>query len=339
MKDTVFKALPDAVNQQANEWLTLQNSGEFAPHQQAELKKWLEASGDHREGYRQAQMIWDGLADMANTPEAGRLRNSVTQPSVKTGVLQWLFTAPAMALAASLVVAAGLFLLLPSLQTNNSATENYLAAAGEIRQITLADNTQVLLGADSAIEVTYRDNRRTVSLLRGEAFFDVASNPNRPFVVDTEQLQVTVVGTRFEVSKRTSSVSVAVEEGIVDVADLSAGADIPSRLTAHQKVVKHPYTTLSDIVTVAPDEVASWRNGRLIYRDVPLRDIIADANRYFDGTIMLTADSLFDQRITLTVNIEDIASLPTSLGKMLPIKSTAVDDHTVILVRDGAGAK
>ena len=96
-----------------------------------------------------------------------------------------------------------------------SFRQRYGTAVGATRVISLPDGSRLTLDTDSQVEVTIDGKARTVQLERGQAFFEVAHDRQRPFVVDTGRLSVTAVGTAFSVRRVGSDIRVVVAEGTV----------------------------------------------------------------------------------------------------------------------------
>ena len=201
----------------------------------------------------------------------------------------------------------------------------YATATGEVRMVELSDGSRVTLGGESQIRVAFGNESRMLTLLDGEAFFDVTRDPERPFVVAVNDIQVTVVGTKFDVHKRYAGADVAVLEGRVQVAAGNTGTtqpNVPSLLlSAGEQVSKPQDGTFTDVEPVNELEFGAWRSGRLIFKDAHLIDVITDANRYFEGSISLQVDDLFDKKVNLTLRTDQIDQLPAMLEMMdLPIE-------------------
>jgi transmembrane sensor len=169
---------------------------------------------------------------------------------------------------------------------------DYATGTAEIRTVMLEDGSTVTLAPESAITVAYGDERRNIRLLDGDAFFDVAANPQRPFVVAADDVSTTVLGTGFEVLRRENGVDVAVEHGRVRVdyasdaqsllaATLDAGQSVHVDWAGQMERGDKPVT-----------HVAPWRQKQLVARDQPLGAVIDQLRRYYDGKIVVLDDDL-----------------------------------------------
>jgi transmembrane sensor len=189
------------------------------------------------------------------------------------------------AIAASLAVAVGVGLL-PA----RTPTRTFQTAAGQTRQITLADGTHIHLNAASKITVSLGRDARRVQMADAEALFDVAHDAKRPFLIAVGDRQVRVVGTEFNLRHRADLVDLTVRRGVVEVRAVDAPLAPPTRVTVGQELT-HTEGQAASILKVAdPDQAFAWTGGQLIYRDQPLSDVAADLSRRFAVPVR-TADA------------------------------------------------
>jgi transmembrane sensor len=161
---------------------------------------------------------------------------------------------------------------------------SYATTVGALREVALADGSRITLSSDSRVRVTYSGDERHIELQRGEAFFDVARDPGRPFTVDAGPRRVTAVGTRFDVRRESADLRVVVTQGVVRL-EAQAGVD-----GQHRPVTLLPAGSVAlasgDGVTVQSGPVAQaedrlrWRSGFLVFHDTPLASAAAEFNRY-----------------------------------------------------------
>lgn len=240
-----------------------------------------------------------------------------------TGFLAWIGRdIPGSALAASVAAAALLALItVPNLQRG----AEFETATGEVRTIALADGSVVTLGAASEIEVAFSDRERRIELASGQAFFEVAHDPARPFHVDAGAATVRALGAKFDVNRSASRVRVAVLEGVVRLKAWAVDADSGAAhiLRADQRM--EAPTTLSASVTqslaVIPVETAApgeWRQGRLEYENSRLADLVADVNRYYAPGVELD-EGARDVRVTASFRADEIPVFLNTLEAALPL--------------------
>jgi transmembrane sensor len=209
---------------------------------------------------------------------------------------------------------------------------------GQVRRTTLVDGSHVVLGGRSALSVRYSRNRRIVVAERGEAFFRVAHNPDRPFVVEAGPVTVTAIGTAFSVQRDGDTIGVVVSEGVVEVqarphpgSNGHTGMPATLRVAAGQRVRFDRGEITQTIEPAAFDLVTPWREGRLEFRDEPLRLIVARINRYSPRQLEISDPSIADLRLTTTVYRGRVDAWLDGLVTVLPVRVTEKDnDHAVI---------
>src|SRR5262249_6139101 len=154
---------------------------------------------------------------------------------------------------------------------------------GERRSITLADGSRVDLDADSALSVAFSDAQRRITLERGRAFFQVAKDPARPFIVAAGAGEIRALGTAFDVKHGADrTVRVAVAEHAVSVA--VAG---DSQRLVEGGMMDYDERGLGPMARADLASLLSWRQDRLFFQDAPLGDVVADLDRYRRGRIVI----------------------------------------------------
>lgn len=217
--------------------------------------------------------------------------------------------APAVAagLAACLVLAVGNGVLRHGARDGTRLS----APIGQMRHQTLADGSQITLNTDTVLEVRYGGGTRNVRLIRGEAFFDVAHDPSRPFVVESRAGSARVLGTAFDVRLRGRAARVSVLRGAVQVEPAHGGGR--AVVQAGQWAWLGPDRPLAQALE-DPVAVDAWRQGRLVVYRRPLSEVIAEINRYRRGRIILGGETL--ERTTVS-GVFDVARPETALDALV----------------------
>jgi transmembrane sensor len=200
------------------------------------------------------------------------------------------------------------------------------SGTGEVRSATLADGSTVELGSRTALSLDYSDRTRRLVLHEGEAFFIVAADP-RPFVVAAEAGEARALGTRFNMRALDGVVTVAVAEHSVAV---TVPAAAPATVDEGWQLAYGK----SGIEALEPADLASiaaWRQGRLIFRNTPLRAVLSEIGRYRDGTIVLLDDRLGSIPVTAVFDIASIGSALDTIEATLPIRLTRATDFLVFV--------
>jgi len=322
------------IDERARHWFMLRGERVLSAREQREFEQWLQEPA-HSASYRELEQIDRSLKEIASGEEGARLRAA---GSWGASLVDWCRSvlAPAPVFATALVLVLGVGIGVVALRDGAPAPAGYRTGIAEVRTVTLQDGSRVTLAGDSQIETHFSAARRDVSLLKGQAYFAVAKNPQRPFYVATDNASVRVVGTHFDVHRAPGGVEVSVEEGIVDVTHKSGGAQLkPStepkvRLLAGQRVRMTPAGS-SGVLPVNADAVASWRSGKLVYRDARLAEVVADANRYRRGKIVLGAPQLADLRVTTSFSVDQIDTVVSMLEQSLPVKVYRESGERVVI--------
>jgi transmembrane sensor len=338
---------PSALTQAAAHWHALQREGDLAPAQQRAFMDWLLLSPEHLREYLAISQVAGALGDalrtmpidldaLLATPAPTAAGNNVValplrraaSPSAPPRPRRRV---PGMAVAAALLLALGLGtpLLLPQ-------TTRYVAAHGAPREITLSDHSVVHLNADSELSVRMSLFGRRVELERGQASFVVAAD-RRPFAVHAGGLQVTDIGTTFDVSLLREQARIAVSEGRVQVrgdggrgrllADLGAG-----------KVAQVDYR--DQRVQLREEDAASmtaWWQGRIVFRDEPLRDVADRFNRS-NALRLQISDEAGALRLTGNLRGDDVASLRAFLDQQPTLQTLQRADGIHVRMREPEAA-
>jgi len=316
------------IEQQVAYWMVQIADGGLTTEQQADLNEWCAEDEAHEVAFMQAHRAW-GLMEKSDELAAGLSRTVSWQDEnddaskehvVGRSFMRWPFMPFAVAATVFLAV-------LTAINSQYFYDDSPLAALhstkiSEVRNLSLADGSQVVLGAGSTVAVDIGDDERSVTLLRGQAFFNVTKDPSRPFIVEVGGQRVVVIGTQFDVRRGEEKVTVGVKEGIVDVAPVLSIGSQPmreTRLVAGQKMdaIGNEQVLVTRAVI---EEVAAWRSGRLHYANETLREIVADANRHFDGTIVFIPRSLGDKRITASFRTDQIDDMIRSLASAFALE-------------------
>lgn len=336
---------PTALTQAAAHWHALQRQGDVTPAKQRAFMDWLLVSPEHLREYlvisETAGALGEALRAMPidldallAAPAAQGTGNNVVQlparaPRAATPAparRRWL---PGIAAAAALLLAVGVGTPLAWPHTTR-----YVAAHGAPRQIELSDHSMLHLNAESEVSVRMSLFDRRVELERGQASFVVAPD-RRPFAVHAGGLKVTDIGTTFDVSLLREQARIAVSEGRVQVrgdggrgrllADLSAG-----------KVAQVDYR--DQRVQLRDEDAASmiaWWQGRIVFRDEPLREVADRFNR--SNTLRLrVSDDAGALRLTGNLRADDLGSLRAFLDQQPALVFQQRADGIHVRMRDVA---
>ncbi|HRX41014.1 MAG TPA: FecR domain-containing protein [Parvularculaceae bacterium] len=311
------RGVDDAVIDEATKWFALLRSDAATDEDRREFDAWRNADPRHAKTYEETLSIWedvgelDDLKGLATAPELARPH----RPSRRAIVFGALAAAAALAVILPAIIYAQPAWLLPNVHATRTA---------ETAQIGLPDGSVVDLAPKSKVRVAYSGRERRVFLQEGEAFFNVWKGDARAFFVVSGDAEARVTGTQFNVRRGPAGVTVSVAEGEVEVRRAPrSGADesgAEARLSAGEAVAAPANGDgLSEVIEAAPSTIGSWRAGRLTYKGAPLREFIADANRY--SRIPIIADeTLLELPLAASLRTDQIDSTIDGLPEILPLK-------------------
>lgn len=278
----------DSLRGEAVDWLVRIQAAPGDAALRAGLDEWLASSEAHRKAYRSVDRVWRLTGELPSAaPSSSPAAEVVELPLVRRSRRAWGFAATVLAACVALY-------FMPALKLRLQA--DHLTGIAEVRELKLEDGSIVHLDAASAIAVRYGAARREVELLAGQAFFQVVSTHDQPFVVMAGDVTVTVKGTAFGVGSSQEGVSVTVQSGTVEVS-IEGGGRSASILKRGERLTvdRRGQVARSD---VAPDDVASWRDYRLVVDGATLGEVVEELGRHHRGVIMLGDRDLAARRIT-----------------------------------------
>lgn len=310
---------------QADYWLALLHSPLFDRPQQQAFQHWLATDPENRIALQKAQAFWQkwGTADNAQLAllERRLVEATADQKSPNTAFSSaWLIPA----------LACFLLFIVPGIGFWQALFADYKTAAGEQRLISLSDGSSILLNTASKISVDYSQQLRSVILHSGEAHFKVAKDANRPFEVTTEGGKVRALGTAFDVRQWDGSMTVTVTEHAVSINPKQGSA--LTRLQEGQRVSINGQQT-SPVETVNLKQAMAWQQRLLIFKDQPLRQVVAELSRYRAGTIVIADSTLAKHQVSGVFDASDTETALRTIEKSLRLKEYRLTDRWIVLSR------
>lgn len=288
---------------EAADWLVAQADGPLSPEEQARFDAWLAQSDGNKAAYWRLEFGWqeaDRVVALGEVPAEG------AAPSDSRRRQRWWIPAT---IAASIVLAFGIqqYAARDGAGSDRSAPadfagQSYATAVGETRLVGLPDGSRIQLNTASRMRTRMGGSQREVWLEEGEAFFEVAHEPGRPFLVHAGEREITVLGTRFSVRRAGANVVVTVLEGRVQLEELEGGRAIRSSIISGGDiaVAAGSATLVTRRSEQAVQQALSWRDGLLAFDQQPLSAIVEEFNRYNERKIVLEDRSTGAIRISGT---------------------------------------
>lgn len=211
---------------------------------------------------------------------------------------------------------------------------DYRTATGAEQSVILPDGSRMVLNTDSAVALDFAAGRREVALLRGEAYFDVRHDPAHPFRVTAAHAEVEVRGTAFAVRTEADADSVLLARGRVEVTLLpgAAGAGTaPHAALAPGEAIRAGAAALSPVRPADPATELAWLEGRLVFTDRPLADLLQEIGRYYRPAVLLADPRLGAVRLSGSYRLDDPARVIRSLAIAAGGHATRLPGGVIIL--------
>jgi transmembrane sensor len=321
---------------EASVWIVRLHGAHRTPELEAGFRRWFAASPENAAEFERVTSVWEAAphASIAGLPRA------VHRARASSNHRHWAIAATLL-----LIAVAGTFV-----RYRLEQNLDYVTAIGEQRTVPLEDGSRIALNSNSEVKIEFTASKRAVRLLRGEAFFEVAHNKERPFVVIAGDNQVTAVGTAFEVRYEPDHIDVTLVEGRVNVTSTAAATELPAGASSSKtdldklsssgyamkagerlRVTKGAPTTVDE---PRVDAVTAWRRGEVMLDDTPLTDAIAEMNRYSKSPLILDGNSITTLRVSGIYHTGDSEGFAQTVAQLYGL-SVAQEDGRIHL-RSGA---
>lgn len=293
--------ISDLHREVARGWVARLASGDITEAQMLELRRWLAEDSRHQAAFAHEKASWrqmgparERLAGSLRLPLAGVLRPAQRARSIAR--LRGVAWASSGLLAVCLILVALFGNPLIRLRAD------YATGVGQVATIQLPDGSTAILNTDTAIAVSFQKGARQLSLLKGEAWFDVKSDRTRPFRVDAGSGVAEAVGTAFSVARREDGMTVRVTEGVVALGRRAGNEAIHIR--AGMQVSTSTSRTQPSLLAFDPDIALAWRDRRVVIEDQTLSSALNELDRYRRGGILLLAASHADTHVSGTLSLD-----------------------------------
>ncbi len=324
------------------------------------LTGWKQRNSQNAVELDAAVDLWSQLEQLSDAPEIVEWCN--VDKIERGGAI----TRRAQAIAASLILgvmsALAVWWLQPFSQSGVDVGSNeltrYMTQIGERKKIALSDGSVITLNTDSHLVADFNAERRRVVLDRGEAYFDIAKESNRPFTIDLGSRAITVLGTEFNVRKVRSQLSIAVVEGMVVV---HRKEKLPSTIFSSTRGPNSEHASQSpdqyqlksgDVITVDNDSWqtakletdsessrrASWRSGKVWFYEQPLYKVVQEMNRYTKRKVLIEDADIMNLKVTAVLHLDELDAILVGLEASLPININSYPG-SIVIVGDNKGRR
>jgi transmembrane sensor len=365
---TVSRDSTIKIDEAAGDWLAKRDSGNWSEADQRAFDAWLNVSTLHRVAYLRIERAWEEALRLtalgagiqsgkppppgqwvlspffdqktrAEQPESLSMggfskdeAEANTVPSTRKNALGMRFPriARRFGLAASILLSVGFGFY--ALHGNLLQSKNFSTPVGGTASVPLPDGSLVTLNTNSRIHLAVTGTERKVELERGEAFFEVAKDPNRPFVVSVGNKRVIAVGTKFSVLREANDVRIVVTEGTVRVETaLGTGQGTLKPISAGMVARATDEGVLLQSKPLAEaEDYLSWRSGVLVFRDVTLADAVAEFNRYNTRKIIIRDPIIAGMRVAGSFRSTNADAFVRLLQQGYPLRMEQDGDEIIM---------
>lgn len=308
-------------------------AGEISDSEMNVLKAWLEKDPANRQVFNEENELWqesgiktqldhyqieNAWTKVSDKIRAGRNRDSKVIVLNRNNY-RILIAAASVACMVAIVGLTLRFAEKGSDKHNIAALTTVCTEEGEKAHILLADSTNVYINSGSTLEykADYNTKERVVRL-SGEAFFDVRTNPEKPFVVQLDQLTVSATGTRFNVLSYSNEnrIETTLEEGKIQISIIGQE---PLEVKSGQQVVYFTKTKKAVVSDVHTETYTSWKENKLRFNDTPFEEALRKISRKYNVTFQIQNRELLDLKYTATFIDESIEEVMQMLKVVSPI--------------------
>lgn len=308
--------------EQALEWYVVLQDVDATPAEQEQFSAWLHQSSAHQQAWQRAAEVWQRLNPVADHLAAQPSIAQATQPPVyllnqpqngqksPTKVARWLRPIAAI-LILGVCLTAGLY--------DPAWLAEYRTAIAEQREWRLEDGSLIRLAPNTAVDVEFSPNQRQIRLHRGEAWFQVATDARRPFIVQAEDGTTQALGTAFDIRRRDDEVRVLVSEHSV----LVSLNQQQQRLEQGQAIT-YNRNGLSSVTAVNLNNELAWQKQRLVFQDIPLKQVLEALQSYLPSHLQLMDAHLGQLPVTAVFNTRQPQQALDTLAEVLGLRLTSI---------------
>lgn len=322
-------------------WLARRDSGEWSAEDEAAFEAWFNASTGHRVAFIRLESAWreaDRIGALGAGVEPGAIpprRHGVDTSSAAPASRRWSVPFASAAGIAFLAVTVGIATYLWF-----DRSPAYRTPVGGLASVPISDGSKVTLNTDSEIRLHITGTERRIDLKHGEAFFDVAKDPARPFVVQAGNKRIVALGTQFSVRRDRDDVRIVVTEGRVRLESPDSPGSgtvfVPGAI-AHTQNTK---VAVQERPLPEAEELLSWRSGFVVFKETPLAQAAEELNRYNTRQLIVEDASIAGFRIGGTFRSTNLDAFLRLLEQGFGIHAEQQGERIVLARRaESAGEK
>lgn len=315
------------IKEEATLWVTCEKEG-LSQNQKEQFNKWIKQNPSHKKAYERMKMVHFVYSSLSR--ENSQKLSEKANVEIRKERFLWRNKIIVSAASILLLLCLGLFM---NYNTNTlEFSQNYVSNTNKIHKQKLPDGTIISLDAKTNIELKFYKDKRIAILKRGKVLFDVASNKQKPFIIETSNANIEVVGTKFEVVSSKKNTKVNVEEGRVRTYYLSSKKNKKSViiLGARDTITYSNFGKVSNYKKISPEEIALWRNDIISLDEITLKKAISKFSNYSALPIKISSKEIESYLITGEFSSNQIDIFLKTITKIYPIEVIKKDSFIEI---------
>lgn len=330
----------NTIDDEASIWLVKLDNGNLSDQSRKELKAWLSADKRHQVALKAMADIWNDMDEVLMMINDENSSKNVSLWPILTPVFK-----PFLLAASVSFLTLFIWLAMPE----NIEKNSYATLIGQQMDATFDDGSIIHLNTNSHIETEFSDDKRIINLIKGEALFEVAHDPERPFIVYAGDRLVQAIGTKFVVHLESENIQVTVTDGKVKMSKVALNTKLSDIKELNSAVIQKDDIFIAKgekvvagsnktpkLTHIKPENIErelSWLDGKLIFDNEKLFDVIKEINRYDDIEIVLKDPSLHDIRISGRFDLGDSEALIEAIELSFNITSQRLDSNKILLTK------
>lgn len=347
----IYKQIND-IHDQAAYWFTRFESGLITAAQRLAFETWINKKPQHLKAFEEIETLSDTMRalsedlkrrspDQSTSLRVGVMKNAALLDAHRTRKKRFILFRQAARIAATIMVVFASVWLWQSAFLNDNV-DFYRTVVGEQKTVMLSDGSMVTLNTNSEISVAMTDNIRRLHLMRGEVYFEVAKDKNRPFEVVVQNAFVKAVGTAFNIKQNGDQISIIVTEGMIEVQSnfaphlTSSSAGSPKKkeilIVGDQIIFGEKKMERSNLEDHLINRKTLWRKGRIILDKKSLAEIVREIQPYIADKIVIADDEVAALIAGGVFKMGEINSFFGALEAALPVKIIR-EKGVIILIR------
>lgn len=332
----------DAILETAALWRQRMIAPDWSADDETALETWLQRDARNQRAFKQVGEVWDFFGQHAASPESLSIRRALLRRVQHEARSRWNTPGGVRGLPTRRWLGAGLAaaVLAGVIWPLATQGEVYQTGVGERRVVILQDGSVLSLDALSRVSVDYSSDARRLTLTRGQARFDVAHDPTRPFRVAARDRVVVATGTAFNIDIVKPEVRVTLIEGKVLVLprretslpliDGSPGQAKSIELRAGQGLVAGNGKPPRVVANVDLERATAWQKGKLVFDQEPLAEAVERVNRYSERKITIDDPKAETLPVSGVFNVGDAHAFLDAVTGTMPVTATEGSDGVVL---------